>query len=354
MLRASTRAALAAALGRSEQSPGWLHRELRPGPLAVEDEAVTGVLHGRLSEQDVARSKRSSRDTPGRGSTTSAGVPSQGPPAGAERRHVARLGARRQRTGSGAGEPPEDVHAMSRGPLAAAGGLYEADMVIDALSSAAAGEIGRCASGPGLRLLLGPGAPRARGRLPRRPVARLRPERARRSSGRRQNLPADRVLRQRRRPPLPLAEGARSTSPTRSRSGRTSAPPRAASGSPRCTACMRARRPPRDDHPRPHARSHYYAPTGAADRSSQCRGDHRRALPQRLVVRAGVRRRGRLGRRATPTGARRSSRPSGCLTQLCPRWRVLEFAPGATRTTRTCTCCSGFEQLRRDRRSAGC
>jgi len=33
-------------------------------------------------------------------------------------------------------EPPEEIHIMTRGPLASAGGLYEADMVVDALMSA--------------------------------------------------------------------------------------------------------------------------------------------------------------------------------------------------------------------------
>ncbi len=36
----------------------------------------------------------------------------------------------------GTAQPPEDVHAMARGPLAAAGGMYEADLVADALASA--------------------------------------------------------------------------------------------------------------------------------------------------------------------------------------------------------------------------
>ena len=39
-------------------------------------------------------------------------------------------------TGIGAAQPPDDVHAMARGPLAAAGGIYEADMVVEALSNA--------------------------------------------------------------------------------------------------------------------------------------------------------------------------------------------------------------------------
>ncbi len=39
------------------------------------------------------------------------------------------------RTGLRTAQPPDDVHAMARGPHAAAGGLYEADLVIDALAS---------------------------------------------------------------------------------------------------------------------------------------------------------------------------------------------------------------------------
>ncbi len=41
-----------------------------------------------------------------------------------------------EKTGLGAAQPPEDVHAMARGPLSAAGGLYEADLVIEALAHA--------------------------------------------------------------------------------------------------------------------------------------------------------------------------------------------------------------------------
>jgi SAM-dependent methyltransferase len=38
-----------------------------------------------------------------------------------------------KKAGLTADQPPEDVHAMARGPLSAAGGLYEANMVADAL-----------------------------------------------------------------------------------------------------------------------------------------------------------------------------------------------------------------------------
>lgn len=40
-----------------------------------------------------------------------------------------------EETGLPSVQPPEHIHAMARGPLAAAGGLYEADMTIDALRS---------------------------------------------------------------------------------------------------------------------------------------------------------------------------------------------------------------------------
>lgn len=41
-----------------------------------------------------------------------------------------------ERTRLSAVQPPEDVHAMARGPLAAAGGVYEADLVVEALARA--------------------------------------------------------------------------------------------------------------------------------------------------------------------------------------------------------------------------
>lgn len=63
-------------------------------------------------------------------------------------------------TGLRPDQPPEDVHAMARGPLAAAGGLYEADLVADALAGAGAAieRLGRaldfgCSSGRVVRVL---------------------------------------------------------------------------------------------------------------------------------------------------------------------------------------------------------
>ena len=63
-------------------------------------------------------------------------------------------------TGLSAAQPPAEIHSMAQGPLAAAGGLYEADMVADALASAGVeiGALGRaldfgCSSGRVTRVL---------------------------------------------------------------------------------------------------------------------------------------------------------------------------------------------------------
>ena len=57
-------------------------------------------------------------------------------------------------------QPPDEIHTMARGPLAAAGGLYEADMAVDAVRAAGGGleevraalDFG-CSSGRVLRVL---------------------------------------------------------------------------------------------------------------------------------------------------------------------------------------------------------
>jgi SAM-dependent methyltransferase len=64
------------------------------------------------------------------------------------------------KTGLTPAQPPEDVHAMARGALAAGGGLYEADMTVGALSAAGVSMDGvgsvldfGCSSGRVLRAL---------------------------------------------------------------------------------------------------------------------------------------------------------------------------------------------------------
>ena len=112
-------------------------RELTPGLLACEQGLATELLHRRLSDTDIAAVEQLIRDTPGAWEHYAAA------PEGAARRHVLLafgvwLGAQNlvEKTGLTDAQPPEDIHVMARGPLSAAGGLYEADIVVDALAGA--------------------------------------------------------------------------------------------------------------------------------------------------------------------------------------------------------------------------
>lgn len=113
-----------------------LSREVPEGELASREHLATRRLYERLSEDDIAATRRLmevSADFPEALMSTNDSV--------LERMLVLHGGlwhgveAVVQKTGLRAGQPPEDVHAMARGPMAAAGGLYEADMVADALLS---------------------------------------------------------------------------------------------------------------------------------------------------------------------------------------------------------------------------
>jgi SAM-dependent methyltransferase len=114
-----------------------LVRQLRPGQLAVDGDPVTRTLFDRLDADDVAEIEgRIERDEMSRalhGTVTE----------DAEMRRLLLhlgvslgVGAAHEKTGLLTALPPEDVHAMARGPMAAAGALYEADMVVSALLSA--------------------------------------------------------------------------------------------------------------------------------------------------------------------------------------------------------------------------
>lgn len=120
-------------------------RELRPAGLALERRAVSSLLFERLDEQDVANVERALAEEPE--------LQSHYQSAPHEWRaflvlaygiwlEVDRVS---EKTGLQAAQPPEEVHAMARGALAAAGGIYEADLVVDALESAGV-EIGEIAS----------------------------------------------------------------------------------------------------------------------------------------------------------------------------------------------------------------
>jgi SAM-dependent methyltransferase len=146
---------------RSALSRERFERQLRPARLAVEAGTVTEVLYGRLSEQEVAAAEQRIRDEPG------AWEHYFGAAARIENHDVllalaVSFGCEAviERTRLPRAQPPEDVHSMARGALNGAGGLYEANLVIDALLSAG-GEIAEvrtaldfgCSSGRVLRPL---------------------------------------------------------------------------------------------------------------------------------------------------------------------------------------------------------
>ena len=93
-----------------------------------------------------------------------------------------------EKTGLRPDEPPEHVHAMARGPLAAGGGYYEADMIVEALELRGRldGDVRR---GAGLRLLVGTRRARAGGRLSRRSSGSASTRTPRRSPGRASTCP---------------------------------------------------------------------------------------------------------------------------------------------------------------------
>ncbi len=148
-------------------------REVPPGLLAVEGSVVTNRLFEALKPADVASVE--SQISEDAHLALQYSTPSDD---AAKRQMILTFGAwlgnpaLLERTGLRTAQPPEDVHAMARGPLAAAGGLYEADMVIDALLSAGV-DIAGVGEHARLRLLLGTGRPRAGSRLPAGPLARL-------------------------------------------------------------------------------------------------------------------------------------------------------------------------------------
>lgn len=111
-------------------------RTVRPGALAIDGQPATDLLLSRLSAEDVREIERRLGEHPQMVEVYAAATP-------ANRRHLLlHLGihllvpAVYEKTGLQLGTPPEDVHAMARGPLAEAGGLHEADLVAAALLSA--------------------------------------------------------------------------------------------------------------------------------------------------------------------------------------------------------------------------
>jgi SAM-dependent methyltransferase len=120
----------------TKPTPADFERKLHPAYLGVERSTVTNVLYERLTDADVAATEQLLRDTPG------AWEHYELAPDAPSKRNVLLalgmwLGAPEliERTGLLRAEPPEDVHSMTRGAMSAAGGLYEADFVVDALAT---------------------------------------------------------------------------------------------------------------------------------------------------------------------------------------------------------------------------
>jgi SAM-dependent methyltransferase len=151
-------------------TPSRFARELELGGLAIERASTTNALFERLSEEDVAEIEQKIAESPElrelRASLRELGA-SFGKATSDVNRHLVlsagvylKVPAALAKTGLSAAEPPEDIHAMSRGPLAAGGGLYDADFIVDALVNAGAdiASIGRaldfgCSSGRVVRVL---------------------------------------------------------------------------------------------------------------------------------------------------------------------------------------------------------
>jgi SAM-dependent methyltransferase len=112
-------------------------RELQPGRLAHEEGRPTNVLYERLSEADIAATEMRITGCPELAAYYTTNCDET------IRRHMILafgiwLGVEAVSTATGLStvQPSEEIHAMARGPIAAAGGLYEADLVVDALASA--------------------------------------------------------------------------------------------------------------------------------------------------------------------------------------------------------------------------
>src|SRR5271154_2299340 len=122
--------------GASAPDPPRFAREFDRGWLDAEGSPATTCLYERLEAADVAAIEASIASDPDLAAHYAAASDSL-----ARRQQVLAYGiwlghaAATQKTGLISAEPPEDIHVMARGPLAAAGGLYEADIVASALAS---------------------------------------------------------------------------------------------------------------------------------------------------------------------------------------------------------------------------
>jgi SAM-dependent methyltransferase len=110
-------------------------REITATWLAAEGSLATRRLYERLDEQDVAKIELAIAETPELSGHYELAANQL-----AREQMVLAYGiwlehpASTLKTGLLAAQPPEEVHLMARGPLASAGGMYEADFIVDALA----------------------------------------------------------------------------------------------------------------------------------------------------------------------------------------------------------------------------
>lgn len=143
MLRLTSRARVRRAIdltrGRAlRPTPGSrdFQREL-PGTPSAEERAVSSLLWARLDAADQAEIERRVEALP------ELELPSYESDDPSRRRPLLLsygmwlgMPSVAEKTNLSSVQPPDHIHTMARGPLAAAGGLYEADMTLDALRSA--------------------------------------------------------------------------------------------------------------------------------------------------------------------------------------------------------------------------
>jgi SAM-dependent methyltransferase len=106
-----------------------------PRQLGVERGSASALLVDRLTPDDIAALQRRLAETPELAKAYAGAYPIE------RQRLLLAFGLHfgiheiAEHARLPTAHPPDDVHAMARGPLAAAGGLYEADLVADALAS---------------------------------------------------------------------------------------------------------------------------------------------------------------------------------------------------------------------------
>jgi SAM-dependent methyltransferase len=117
-------------------APGRFARELGPANLAAHLTGSSRMLYERLDAEDVAEVERQISSSPELQALYEANTDP-----GTRRHMILSFGiwlgvpCVLEKSGLSGEQPPEEIHVMARGPIAAAGGLYEADLVFDALAS---------------------------------------------------------------------------------------------------------------------------------------------------------------------------------------------------------------------------